>query len=221
MAGNLMGSLRSRNISQIITDRIAESILTGELKPGQRLPTEDEFAQRIGAGKSSVREAIKILEAFGVVEIRRGDGTYVVDEFHGPMLDTMVYGILLSPREATDVVDFKVRVQRMATDDILERGKREPLEQAQELLAQCDSKGMGATVIQDVLADAETLVAKAVANPLVGELYRQTVRVCAYQQQRHAAQMLTWMRAYVAALAEGEGLHVESLIEQERVILLG
>ena len=70
----LMGSLRSRNISQIITERIAASIMNGELRPGQRLPTEDEFAARIGAGKSSVREAIKILEALGVLEIRRGDG---------------------------------------------------------------------------------------------------------------------------------------------------
>ena len=221
MACNLMGSLRSRNISQIITERIVESLLTGELKPGQRLPTEDEFAQRIGAGKSSVREAIKILEALGVVEIRRGDGTYVVDEFRGSMLDPMVYGILLSPREAADVVDFKVRVQRMAADDIVERGVREPLAKAQELLADYVPDDANLSTENDLLVDAECLLAQATANPLVGELYRQAIRICAYQQQHHAAQMLVWMRAYVAALAEDDQERVASLLNQERAILLG
>lgn len=214
MSGELMGSLRSRNISRIITERIAESILAGDLMPGQRLPTEEEFANRIGAGKSSVREAIKILEALGVLEIRRGDGTYVVEEFKGPMLDPMVYGILLAEKNAADVIDFKVGVQRLAADDLLARGVSGRLTSVT-----CVLEGTEGDRTADALLAAERALANEVANPLVGELYRQTVRIAAHCQQSFAEQLVPWLREYVVALEAGDESRVHELLAQERAIL--
>ena len=57
--------------------RIQELILTGELGPGSRLPTENELAAHLGVGRSSIREAIKALALSRVVDVRQGDGTYV------------------------------------------------------------------------------------------------------------------------------------------------
>lgn len=214
MSGKLMGSLRSRNISHIITERIAESILAGDLMPGQRLPTEEEFASRIGAGKSSVREAIKILEAMGVLEIRRGDGTYVVDEFTGSMLDPMVYGILLAEKNGADVIDFKVGVQRLAADDLLAQGVSGRLAGVRRSLE--GAEGDDATA---ALLASEQALASEVANPLVGELYRQAVRIAAHCQRPFAEQLVPWLQAYVDALEAGDESRVHELLAQERAIL--
>ena len=212
-----MGSLRTRNISHIITERLAESILEGELLPGQRLPTEEEFASRIGAGKSSVREAIKILEAQGVLEIRRGDGTYVVDEFKGSMLDPIVYGILLAEKSDEDVLDFKVKVQRMAADDLLEHEISEGLGCVEAAFERAVSTGDDA----DTLLSTEQMLADEIANPLVGEVYRQSVRIAAHCQEPFVKALLPWMRRYLRALERGDASKVHALLYEERAILLG
>ncbi|TFD76425.1 FadR family transcriptional regulator [Cryobacterium sp. Sr8] len=57
--------------------KIKEMILSGEIGPGDRLPPEKELSERLGLSRSSMREAIKALEVIRVLDVRRGDGTYV------------------------------------------------------------------------------------------------------------------------------------------------
>src|SRR3954449_2072189 len=53
------------------------SIQAGKLPPGARLPPEAQLAAQMGLSRSGVREAVKVLEATRVLDVRRGDGTYV------------------------------------------------------------------------------------------------------------------------------------------------
>lgn len=57
--------------------QIKQMILDGELAPGDRLPPEKELSERLGLSRSSLREAVKALEMIRVLDVRRGDGTYV------------------------------------------------------------------------------------------------------------------------------------------------
>lgn len=59
--------------------RIREMILSQELAPGDRLPPEKELSAALGLSRSSLREAVKALEVVNVLDVRRGDGTYVTD----------------------------------------------------------------------------------------------------------------------------------------------
>ena len=58
-------------------EHIKAMIVDGELAPGDRLPPEKELAERLGLSRNSMREAVKALEVIGVLDVRRGDGTYV------------------------------------------------------------------------------------------------------------------------------------------------
>ncbi|MDW4572163.1 FadR/GntR family transcriptional regulator [Microbacterium sp. M3] len=57
--------------------KIKDMIVSGELAPGSRLPPEKDLAERLGLSRSSMREAVKALEVIRVLDVRRGDGTYV------------------------------------------------------------------------------------------------------------------------------------------------
>lgn len=57
--------------------RIKEMIVSGELRPGDRLPREADLADRLGLSRNSLREAVKALSLIHVLDVRRGDGTYV------------------------------------------------------------------------------------------------------------------------------------------------
>ncbi len=56
---------------------IKQMILSGELRPGDRLPPEKELSERLRLSRNSMREAVKALEAMRILDVRRGDGTYV------------------------------------------------------------------------------------------------------------------------------------------------
>ena len=58
-------------------EKIKDMIVRGELSPGSRLPPEKDLAERLGLSRSSMREAVKALEVIRVLDVRRGDGTYV------------------------------------------------------------------------------------------------------------------------------------------------
>ena len=62
-----------RTFEQILL-QVEEAIISGGLKPGDRLPPERDLAQTFGVSRASVREALRVLEMFGVIVARRGTG---------------------------------------------------------------------------------------------------------------------------------------------------
>jgi len=71
--------IKKINISEQIATRLREIILCGEIKPQQKLPPERELAIQFGTNRNTLREALKILESDGLIEIRQGGGIEVLD----------------------------------------------------------------------------------------------------------------------------------------------
>ena len=63
-----------------VAERILQLIAELELRPGDRMPTENELAGRMGTSRTVVREAVKILSALGRVRAHKGRGLYVADD---------------------------------------------------------------------------------------------------------------------------------------------
>ena len=90
-----------------VFNAIISAITYRELKPGGRLPTESELSQNLGVGRNSVREAIKKLEAYGIVKIQRAEGTFICQEYNQRMLDPLLYGMLLQPDSWNSFVQLR------------------------------------------------------------------------------------------------------------------
>ncbi len=90
-----------------VVDCITNEIISGELHPGDRLLTEPELSAKYGVGRNSVREAIKQLQAFGILFIKRADGTFVTDSYQQPMLDPMLYSLILKKKDWSDFVQLR------------------------------------------------------------------------------------------------------------------
>ena len=69
--------IRPKKISEEIIEQIKGLISRGELKPGDRVPSERDLASMLGVSRPSVREAIMVLDAMGFLEARQGGGTFV------------------------------------------------------------------------------------------------------------------------------------------------
>src|SRR5579885_2903762 len=71
--------VRSSKVFEQIAAQIEQLILSGKLRSGDRLPTERELAEQFGASRTAVREAMKTLAQKGLVDMRPGRGTIVID----------------------------------------------------------------------------------------------------------------------------------------------
>ena len=87
---------------------IKQMILSGQVRPGEKLPREKELALRLGLSRSSLREAIRALILAGVLKSRQGDGTYVTSLEPHQLLETMSLAVGFM-RNRTLVELFEVR----------------------------------------------------------------------------------------------------------------
>jgi DNA-binding FadR family transcriptional regulator len=72
-------------------EKIKEMIVSGSLRPGQRLPREADLAAQLGLSRNSLREAVKALSLIRVLDVRQGDGTYVTSLEPSLLLDALTF----------------------------------------------------------------------------------------------------------------------------------
>jgi GntR family transcriptional regulator, transcriptional repressor for pyruvate dehydrogenase complex len=77
-------------------EKIKEMIISGALRPGDRLPREADLAQRLGLSRSSLREAVRALSLVRILDVRQGDGTYVTSLDSALLLDALSFVIELN-----------------------------------------------------------------------------------------------------------------------------
>ena len=120
------------SISKQIAEQLRAAIVAGQFKIGQRLPTEDELAQRFGVSRPSVREALKRLAAQNLVRAKRGPtgGNFVVQPSYSELAEslsgaaTLLVGMPLRNRPApTHAAQGRHRTWR---DKGKHRGRRSP-----------------------------------------------------------------------------------------------
>lgn len=75
-----MVPIKRTDIFQTIVKKLNELLDSGQLQIGDRLPAERELAELLGVSRTSIRQALKVLEASGRIETRVGSGTYLVDK---------------------------------------------------------------------------------------------------------------------------------------------
>ncbi len=94
--------INNTSIVQKVINRLTRAMINRELRAGDKIPTEMELANSFGVGRNSVREAIKVLSSFGVLEVRRPEGTFVTQGFSDKMIDPLLYGIILDESKSLE-----------------------------------------------------------------------------------------------------------------------
>ncbi|HEX9069925.1 MAG TPA: FadR/GntR family transcriptional regulator [Ktedonobacterales bacterium] len=122
--------IQNTRIFEQIAGQIEQQILSGELRVGNRLPTERELAERFGASRTAVREAMKTLAQKGLVDLRPGRGTIVIDNTSQAFSESIgrlmqvnhhdVSGDLVEVREIFEPGVAALAAARATEDDIAE-----------------------------------------------------------------------------------------------------
>ena len=94
-----------------IQEEIINYIVQKDLKPGDRLPAEPEIATRLGVSRNAVREALRALGGKGIIEVRRGLGTYIKEFNLSDFLTDFAYSLLIDGESARELYELRKRLE--------------------------------------------------------------------------------------------------------------
>lgn len=108
---------RSR-LFERIASILLKRIIRGEIPVGERLPTERTLAADFQVNRSTIREALKKLESFQIIEIRHGDGVYVKDYLESPNLELIDALFYMDKVLDTDILATLLQVRRILVPEM-------------------------------------------------------------------------------------------------------
>lgn len=127
---NLGSPLKAQGslVDQIV-HRITDAVMNGELKPGDQIPTENQLTETFQVGKSSIRESIKVLQTLGVVDVRRGEGTFVSTGNSDQVFNPVLYSMMLEPYSLDKLVELRMVFEPAYSVLAMENATLEDLEE--------------------------------------------------------------------------------------------
>lgn len=150
--------ISQRTVVAQVMARLKELIASGEYRPGDRLPTEQELAQQFGVGRSSIREAIKVFQHLGVVDARAAKGTFLKDRANISS-EAITWALLLGNDDLRDVLELREALEKICfarLSHATARGDAGALDTLQQMEKQVELMAQAAALRQiELLVEAD------------------------------------------------------------------
>lgn len=121
----------SKNLLYVkIADAIHNYIRQNDLKPGDRLPSERALSEQLKVGRHSVREALRVLENEGIIEVRIGCGTFISESVHPDSFYLEVVRV-----NYQELLSIKTELEKYAIREAIKKATDEQLAHAEKILS--------------------------------------------------------------------------------------
>ena len=176
----MLKKVSGKRLYEEVVGQIRNLMITKSLKPGDFLPPETEISRQLGVSRTTVREALRILEITGLVETKRGKGT-VVTSFDVGSIKKKISDVLIQPgREFNDLMETRLllepEVARLAAIHASEESIQKLEIILDEIQKDIEAGGVGAefsirfhhqvihSIENEILASITSLVMELVEN---------------------------------------------------------
>lgn len=103
--------VRRGTLSEEIAHQLIQSILDGKFRFGERLPPERDLARYLNVGRPTLREAIRVLSMLGLVDVRHGEGCFVVDRHADFIGRAFSWALLLDSQSVEELIEARVAIE--------------------------------------------------------------------------------------------------------------
>ena len=219
--------IRPKKISEEIVEQIKALIAKGELKPGDRLPSERDLADMLGVSRPSVRESIMVLEAMGFLEARQGGGTYVRALTEASITNPLARLVeKKDPELLRALAEVRMGLESWSAYLAARRATEQDLAEIRRLYAIMEKQAASGGWSPEVDAQFHYAITSASHNSLqmhvldsIHSLFHATIQVALmefYQQEGHVQLLLAHHREIMEAIAA----HDPELARQKMMVHL-
>jgi DNA-binding FadR family transcriptional regulator len=118
----------------MVVEKIKTLLIERKLKPGDMLPSETVLAESLKVSRGSIREAMKILSAFGIIEIRRGDGTYISTAGNQKIFSPLLFRILVEATDYQELIELRSMMEKGIVSLIIHNARDDEIEELHQAL---------------------------------------------------------------------------------------
>jgi len=205
--------IRPKKISEEIVSQIKQLISKGELKPGDRIPSERELAAMLGVSRPSVREAIMVLEAMGFLDSRQGGGTFVKALTAVSIMDPLAKLVeKRDPELLRSLAEVRMGLESWSAYLAGKRATAKDIAELRRLYYVMEKQAAKGGWDSEVDAEFHYAITAASHNSLqmhvldsIHSLFHTTIQVALmefYQQEGHVQLLLTQHREIMEAIAD-------------------
>ena len=157
-------------VTEIVATRLMGLLSEGILRPGDKLPPERDLAKQLHVGRTTVREALKLLTLSGILEAKRGDGTYVCHDFSDFLSQQIRWPVLLSNRGVNIIAEVRAGLEVQTARLAAMRATPEDLERIAVFRRLGELEGRDIELETDIDLQFHTAIAQAAHNDLLYHL---------------------------------------------------
>jgi GntR family transcriptional regulator, transcriptional repressor for pyruvate dehydrogenase complex len=173
-SGSVLRSVHRIARTHDVREQLERAIREGHWSPGERLPSQRELVERLGASRVSVREAIRSLEAIGLIEVQQGRGCFVAQSIGNGYRDSFARWLEVHANEVLELLSVRGALDELAAECAAERpdfDRLAPVRAAQDRFAAAVADP-GADLAERVAADVEfhDAIASAAGSALLVDL---------------------------------------------------
>lgn len=177
--------IRTPRLYEQIVEQIAAHILSGELEPGDQLPSERRLADEFNVSRSAVREAMRSLHEKGLVEILPGKGTFVTDGTGQVIRKSLDLMLRIGQADGSDnLVEVREILEPEIAARAAERAPREQLECLRQSIRVMDEHLEDADLFIEADLEFHLALARSTLNPLIPLLIDPIVDLLREQRSR-------------------------------------
>lgn len=166
-------------ISETVAREIEQRILEGSFRAGDRLPPERDLAQQWGISRASLREAIRVLVAKGLLHSRQGEGTFVTDRLDAGFSEPWEAMLRQHPSVREDMLEFRHMLEATAAECAALRATDDDRQRLRQCHERLEAAFAGDDLEEQVDRDVafHQAIAEAAHNVMIGHLTASLFRV--------------------------------------------
>jgi DNA-binding FadR family transcriptional regulator len=145
-------TIARQNLGEVVAERIKQYIIDHKLKPGDRLPTEQEFADRFGVSRISAREATKALGFLGIIDAAPRRGLAVGRVNMKRVTNYLGFHLAIGDYPASQLLDGRIVIETGILPHLIKRMAADP-EVYPRLVALADKVRVAQTLDERIVAD--------------------------------------------------------------------
>jgi GntR family transcriptional regulator, transcriptional repressor for pyruvate dehydrogenase complex len=178
-------AVKTSRLYEQIVQQVEDSILKGQLKPGDQLPAERDLAHSFGVSRTAVREAVKTLREKGMVEAYSGRGTFVTNGTSHSIRQSLDLMIRINPQEGSaNLAELRAVLEPEIAGLAALRIEEQLVSTMREAVAVMDRSLQDPDAYVEADLDFHLSLAEAAGNPLILSLLDSIVGLLREQRSR-------------------------------------
>lgn len=166
VSGKMFERIKSKRVFEEVSTKIKSLIFEGVLNPGDKLPAESQLAEQFGVGRQTIREALRVLELSGFINVQQGfgGGPVVVNDISGKITGLFLDAFQMENISADDFTKARMTFEKAILVEAIDNAEQADIDNLQENVDQAKELINAGKVATDLNLIFHSFLAKASKN---------------------------------------------------------